>query len=266
MSSPSPPPRPRSPLPATPFLINLYHQTGSFPRPQDLQHPSTTTPHTPLYAFKTTTLLHLVHLLADAHPSVLPSPAIGTRVAFRLSFSDGRHLTTQDLGSVVIRGRNRDVDTGVDDDEEDKDDSEKTLHDVKFIVGDYLSCAILPPDEGTGKVVAAGGYLPVVGGGEEEEDVQGRRGGGGFRGGRDVVDGRRREEMGGGREGRGGFRGRGLGFGFGGGRGGPPMGGGYRGRGGFGGGGGGFPNGEWRRGENLPDGPLRGGFVARGGR
>lgn len=249
----------------TPFLINLYHQTGSFPRPQDLPH--LTTPHTPLYAFKKTSLLQLVHLLADADPSVLPSPAIGTRVAFRLSFSDGRLLTTHYLGSVVIRGRNRDVgDVGLDDDdEEEKDDSEKTLHDVKFVVGDYLSCAILPPDEKTGKVAASVGYVPVVGGGEEEEeDVGGRRGSGGSRGGRDVADGRRREEMAGGRGG--GFRGRGWGFGFGGGRGGPPMGGGYRGRGGFGGSGGGFPSGEWRRGENLPDEPLRGGFVERGGR
>lgn len=227
----------------TPFLINLYHQTGSFPRPQDLPH--LTTPHTPLYAFKKTSLLQLVHLLADADPSVLPSPAIGTRVAFRVSFSDGRHLTTHNLGSVVIRGRNRDVDTGVDDDEEEeKDDSEKTLHDVKFIVGDYLSCAILPPDEKTGKVVAAVGYVPVVGRGEEEEEEDAGRRRGGGRGG--------------------GFRGRRSGFGFGGGRGGPPTAGGFRGRGGFGGGGGGFPNGEWRRGENLPDGPLRGGFVARG--
>ncbi|KAK0738208.1 Sin3 associated polypeptide p18-domain-containing protein [Schizothecium vesticola] len=134
--------------------------------PQTRRPPPPHHPHTPLYAFKTTTLLQLVHLLADAHPAALPSPAIGTRVAFRLSFSDargGRRLTTKDLGSVVIRGRNRDVDTGMDDEDADaddeEDDGERTLHDAKFIVGDYLSCAILPPDEVTGKVVPAGvGY------------------------------------------------------------------------------------------------------------
>ncbi|KAK1835084.1 Sin3 associated polypeptide p18-domain-containing protein [Podospora conica] len=265
-NSPSPP-RPSSPPPATPFLLNLHHRKGSFHRQEELLHP--TVPPASLYAFKTTTLIQLVHLLADAHPSALPSPAIGTRVAFRLSFSpDARagRLTTKDLGSVVIRGRNRSIDTGMDDDDddpEDADDSDKTLHDAKFIVGDYLSCAILPPDEVTGETRSAVGLYSsaaAAAGGE------GAAGGGFPRGGRDGVDGRRREEFGGaGRRGGGGFRGRGSGFGAG--RGEPLPGWGFRGRGGFGDrDGGGFPGGEWRRGENLPAPPSRGRFVGRGTR
>ena len=101
---------------------------------------------------------------------------------------------------------------------------EKTLRDAKFVVGDYISCAVLapladgsvafPPPPVAAVTVPRGGY------------------GGGMRG-----------DFGG--------RGRENGFGSG-----------YRGRGGMRGSAGGFgaslPNGEWRRGEPVPEGPSGG--------
>jgi len=98
---------------------------------------------------------------------------------------------------------------------------EKTLQDARFVIGDYVSCAVLPPMEN-------GGVAPPPSGPAR----------GGFGAGR--GDFGRGGSMGPRENGYGGFRGRG----------------GQRGRGDFGGG---FvPTGEWRRGERVPDGPSGG--------
>jgi len=140
---------------------------------------------------------------------------------------------TKDLGSIVI-GQGG---PGVEDVLEGplEGDSEKTLQDARFVIGDFVCCAILPPLDG-------GGVAPPIVGGSG-----GGRGGYGFTGGRGGGDfGRlQRGDMGGG----GGFRGGGRG-----------------GRGGFGQQS--VPMGEWRRGERLPEGPAggrgRGGYGGRG--
>ncbi|EHK99120.1 hypothetical protein M7I_4952 [Glarea lozoyensis 74030] len=110
---------------------------------------------------------------------------------------------------------------------------EKTLQDARFVIGDYVSCAILPPLE-NGSVAPPPGGPPTRGFGGE------RRGGmsGDFapRGG-----------FGGPRENGFGFRGRGA-----------PRGGGF--------GQGMVPSGEWRRGERVPEGPAGSGGGFRGGR
>ncbi len=130
------------------------------------------------------------------------------------------------------------------------------LQDVRFVIGDYIAVAILPP-LGNGSVAPAPG--PALSGPGMA--------GGMARGGGRAVDGRRSgpqlafgggvAKMGGAREngfGSGGFRGRGRGGGGWGG--GPGLGlGGPRGAA--------LPSGEWRRGERLPDGPP--GFGGRGG-
>lgn len=125
-------------------------------------------------------------------------------------------------------------------------DPNKTLQDARFVIGDYISCAVFPPYS-NGSVAAAA--APVGSAGS-------RHGGGGL--GRDID------------------------FRAGGGRGGPTLGlrengyGGYRGRGGprTGGGAsnggrlgdGGLPSGEWRRGERIPDGPGGRGYGRGRGR
>lgn len=132
----------------------------------------------------------------------------------------------------------------------------KTLEDAKFVVGDYISCAILPPLEDTGAVAPAAGARTGRGSGVGEAPARGP-----------VIsplagppraDGSRASFSAGGPWGGGGGRGRGFGGGRGGGRGAR-----Y---------GGdidprerdrerdrdrdfGYPSGEWRRGERLPDVP-----------
>lgn len=110
---------------------------------------------------------------------------------------------------------------------------EKTLQDARFVIGDYVSCAILPP-------LANGAVAPPPAGATR----------GGF-GGRPQMGGE---------------------FGRGGGFGGPRengFGGGYRGRGGMRGGSsfgqGSVPSGEWRRGERVPEGPSGGRGRGYGG-
>jgi histone deacetylase complex subunit SAP18 len=99
-------------------------------------------------------------------------------------------------------------------------DPERTLQDARFVIGDYVSCAIFPPGA-NGEVAAP---LPPARGPRE-------------RGGRE-------NGYGGGRGGgyRGGAYGRGSSYGR------------------LNDGSGGLPQGEWRRGERLPDGPGGRGF------
>ncbi|KAK4106482.1 hypothetical protein N658DRAFT_555362 [Parathielavia hyrcaniae] len=169
-----------------PFHLKLFYRTGAFHRPDEFSTTSPTLPpHLSLHTWSDCTLLELSHLLLDASPSILPSPAIGTRLCFRLLYADTRaasgaatnnriivaaddHNTdnnshmpppryvAKDLGSVVLGrgGPGAGPDEGVSSDDDDEEEA-VTLADARFITGDLLSCAILPPDELTGDVVPA---------------------------------------------------------------------------------------------------------------
>ncbi|KAL2110008.1 hypothetical protein VUR80DRAFT_1699 [Thermomyces stellatus] len=135
---------------ACPFLLKLFYRTGSIIRPEDFaaRHPP---PHVEVYTHKYCTLTELAaHLTALLPPSLLPSPPIGTRLVFQLVYPDirnpnphQRRYLAKDLGSVVIGG---------DPDEEGigaagTNDDDRTLADAKFVVGDFVSCVVLPPLE-----------------------------------------------------------------------------------------------------------------------
>ncbi|KAL9601526.1 MAG: hypothetical protein Q9219_002478 [cf. Caloplaca sp. 3 TL-2023] len=246
-----------------PFHLKLFYRTGGFHRLDDFPLPPSPAsaplpPHLQIYTWPTCTLRELSHLLTSALPSLLPTPQIGTRLAFRLVYPDTRpppphhyqqhhqqqppsllpppRYLAKDIGTVVVGGEG-----GVYPSEEEEEvvrggvmagelggEPEKTLAEARFVIGDFLDCAVMVPGEG-GRVAG----VPRRGGG----------GGGEVRGG-----GRENGYAGGGGGGYGGGRGRG-----GGGRGG------YLGGSGGGSGGGrlggeGVPSGEWRRGESLPDG------------
>ncbi|KAF3012182.1 hypothetical protein E8E14_007320 [Neopestalotiopsis sp. 37M] len=215
-------------------------------------------PHLTLHTWPSCTLYELSHHVAFTEPAILPDPAIGTRLSFRLIYPDTRGAAgagagagqdpkymIKDLGSIVIG----DGDTEANSVEATDGGSTlasqadgglpaaghggeglKTLAEARFVVGDYISLAILPPLEdgsvapptaarmgrgaGAGEAGTVVGYAPGHLGRDRLHESGGRRGG---RGGRSD------------------------GFGWGG-------------RGGGGGGGGfGVPTGEWRRGEQLPD-------------
>ncbi|PSS22377.1 hypothetical protein M430DRAFT_98405 [Amorphotheca resinae ATCC 22711] len=234
----------------TPFYLKLFYRNGGFHRLDEFSPLGDLPPHLQIYTWPTATLRELSHLLTSAIPDLLPEPAIGTRLAFRLIFPDtrgasstsgpGRYMT-KELGSVVIG----DGGPGILPDEDEAaivaggqmagplgGEPDKTLQDARFVIGDYVSCAILPAMANgavapppSGPIRGAGGYGP---------------GRGDYGGGRAGPPGARENGYG--------FRGR---------RGGP------RG-GGFGQGiGAGVPSGEWRRGERVPEGPSgrgRGGY------
>lgn len=194
-----------------------------------------------IYTWQSCSLRELCKLLFSAVPTLLPQPYTGSRIAFRLVYPDiqgsnrpgapGRFIS-RDIGSVIVGARSGD------DDDMDADvadatsvaealkqldgDPDKTLADVKFLVGDYIACAILPPLS-DGSVPAVPPPLSGPGRGPHPGSFGGR-----------------------GREN--GFGGRGDYGGYG--------------RGGRGGGGrfddrrlssGGVPSGEWRRGEAPPE-------------
>ncbi|KAI1106899.1 Sin3 associated polypeptide p18-domain-containing protein [Jackrogersella minutella] len=146
-----------------PFMLRLFYRIGAFHRPDEFTA-STLPPHIAIHAWPDFTLTELVYSIAAAKPSLLPCPAIGTRLAFRLIFPDtrnnaagaGQTTTTtsttaaryavKDLGSVVIGDGGQGIDP--DDAEAEKEpeaDGDKTLDEARFVVGDYISCAVLPP-------------------------------------------------------------------------------------------------------------------------
>ncbi|KAK5014143.1 Sin3 associated polypeptide p18-domain-containing protein [Cryomyces antarcticus] len=244
----------------TPFLLKLFYRTGTFHRLDEFPSATTSTslpPHLQIYTWPTCTVSELTALLTSALPSLLPSPAIGTRLAFRLIFPDtrgpertgpGRYLS-KELGSVVVGAGG----PGVEDCAEGANgsegvtaalegDADRTLADARFVIGDYISCAIFPPLPNGSVAPAPTPAFPA----------SSRAGRSDF-GGRGSYSGPPRENgYGGGRGGYGGeYRGgrgssRGTGFGA------DRL------------GGGGVPTGEWRRGERLPEGPSGGGFRGRG--
>ncbi|KAK7953648.1 hypothetical protein PG996_014540 [Apiospora saccharicola] len=246
-----------------PFALQLVYRTGAFHRPDEFSAHHLP-PHLTVHTWNDCTLLELAHHLASAPSLLLPEPAIGTRLAFRLIFPDtrsgngggpsiyqssgggGGRFMVKDLGSLVIG----DGGPGLDPDDpecakqiDSSSDADKTLADARFVVGDYISVAILPP-LGDGSVAPASSARMGRGAGAGEA-------------------GRVRDRFSGIGGGPGGIRDRENGFGGGGrpgrsrGRGGGPGGPDDFGRGGV-------PMGEWRRGERLPDAPSAGRGRGRG--
>ncbi|GES62186.1 Sin3-associated polypeptide Sap18 [Aspergillus terreus] len=241
----------------TPFHLKLFYRLHNFHHLSDFAIPSspstsggpvsgpnairTQAPSTPtaalpaqhlqIYTWQSCTLRELSQLLTSALPSLLPDPAVGTRLCFRLIYPDtkaaatlgpdatgrGRYLS-KDMGSVVVGPREGSDAVDAADEGAGRGplrmqggDADKTLQDVRFVIGDYIDCAILPPLED-------GSVAPplTVGRGAISASV-----GGGMRAFRDA-----------------GFGGRSRG-----------------GRGGGGPGGDrGIPPGDWRRGERVPEG------------
>ncbi|ATZ54209.1 hypothetical protein BCIN_10g02250 [Botrytis cinerea B05.10] len=237
-----------------PFHLKLFYKNGSFPRIEEFNPHGELPLHVNISTWQSCTLRELSHLLATALPDILPDPAIGTRLSYRLIFPDSRpavsgpaRYVTKELGSVVIGEGG----PGILPDEEESSivgegimagslmgEPEKTLQDARFVIGDYVCCAILPP-------MADGGVAPPPSGPSRGGFAGGRSEMGGF-GGRGGM-GPRENGFGGGYRGRGGSRGGGFGQGMG------------------QSGAGGVPMGEWRRGERIPDGPSGGRGRGYGG-
>lgn len=149
-----------------PSLVKLFYRTNAFHSPADFSH-SITLPAAleaaslDLYIWPTTTLTEIASLFSSSVRDVLPSPCSGTRLGFRLVFQDqgdsggdgGRPLwIAKEMGSVVI-GEDLDESILNGDGEhlveqaavDPAGDGTKTLATSKFVVGDYICCAIFPP-------------------------------------------------------------------------------------------------------------------------
>ena len=250
MSSPPPNKTSIDRTTTTPFHLKLFyrqrdfHSLGEFPLPSPTGPPPSLPQHLQIYTWPSCSLRELSHLLTTALPNVLPSPSVGTRLSFRLVYPDTRpsvgpdtrgRYVSKEMGSVVVAPDDLDeegatngaVPAAV---KVRGDEADKTLQDARFVIGDYVDCAILPP-------LPDGGVAPPL--------VREARGpsysapGRGMSGPPGMV-----RENGFGRGRGGGYLG-GAGPGFG--------------RGGS------VPSGEWRRGERLPDSGYGGrGYSSRG--
>lgn len=258
MSAPNEPPATIDRQKTTPFHLKLFYRQHSFHQLSDfpIQSPAGANgsstgaplpPHLQIYTWQSCTLRELAQLLTSSLPKLLPDPAIGTRLSFRLVHpdtkptpgggpggfggsgdgpgADGRgKFLGKDMGSVIIGAK----DAG--NTKLQGEDAEKTLQDARFVIGDYVDCAILPP-------LSDGSVAPPI---VTRQPAGGSTLGGGMRAfGAPPV-----RENGYGR----------------------PRGGGGRGSNFFGGGGPGVPSGEWRRGERIPPGDREHGRGGGGGR
>lgn len=196
-------------------------------------------PHISVYTFPECTLNELALELAAAKPSVLPYPAIGTRLSFQLVCPDLRSVSAvnnalpryavKDLGSLVL-GQNL---AGASEPEfievggSTRGGGEnKTLNDARFVVGDYISCAILPCQSDGSVAPEYSGRRESSSGFRESRPSRGVNGFQGWDNG--FVQGDARESRGARRPSNGG-----AGSSF-------------------------IPMGEWRRGERLPPSRPRG--------
>lgn len=114
-----------------------------------------------IYTWLSCSVSELSKLIADNLPQLLPSPAVGTRLDFELVYPDLRAAPRSDgsgrfqrkpLGSVVLSAKDPGTNGVVGNEEEngtrrkhETGDEEKTLGDAKFVIGDYIDCAIFPP-------------------------------------------------------------------------------------------------------------------------
>ncbi|QKX61560.1 uncharacterized protein TRUGW13939_08712 [Talaromyces rugulosus] len=196
-----------------PFHLKLfyhkhaYHTLNDFPIPTPTGPNSNNhlPPHLEIYTWQSCTLRELSSLLAGALPSQLPSPQSGTRLCFRLIYPDTRGAATEgrgrylskDIGSVILGQSSKDESTaddahmngdrrrGPDKGPLRLDEADKTLADARFVIGDYVDVAILPPlDDGSVAPPVQGGRGPPggpLGGGMRAfgppRDNGGRRGG-----------------------------------------------------------------------------------------
>lgn len=231
----------------SPFALQLFYRTGAFHRPDEFATDSLP-PYIILHTWPDCTLGELVRHIAAADDRLLPSPAIGTRLAFRLIFQDTRgpalanKYTVKELGSVVIGDGGPGLDPEDVDAQRTLDDTDpdKTLADARFVVGDYISCAILPPLPDGSVAPASSARMGRGTGAGESRLAVGRAPNGPARD-RDAPFPRHGRGRGG--VGRGGyehFSARGARSGV--------------------------PSGEWRRGEQLPDMPTGGGHPRNRGR
>ncbi|XP_044717532.1 sin3 associated polypeptide p18 (SAP18) domain-containing protein [Hirsutella rhossiliensis] len=173
-------------LPA-PFLVHLVYRTSAFHRPDEFT-PTSLPPHVSFYTWPHCTLSELAMELAASKPSALPYPAIGTRLAFQLVYPDLRgappvndtspRYAVKDLGSIVIGQGGPGAETSGFGDSvsasRGEQDIGRTLGDARFVVGDYVSCAILPPLS-DGSVAPASNARRDVSSGLR--DARGQRGG-----------------------------------------------------------------------------------------
>ena len=140
------------------LCVNVYHRLDEF----DPTLPRLPT-HLQIYTWQSCTLRELCGLFFGTMPTLLPKPYVGTRIAFRLVYPDiqgssragaqGRYIS-RDIGSVIVGARtaNEENDTADEDGSRVAEalkqlngDPDKTLDDAKFLIGDYVTCAILPP-------------------------------------------------------------------------------------------------------------------------
>ncbi|KAI8808234.1 Sin3 associated polypeptide p18-domain-containing protein [Cladochytrium replicatum] len=144
----------------SPFLIRTFWKQSSHHSPDSFTPDKVPDNELHLYAWKDATLRELVSLLSPSIPDVHKPTA---RIQFRVICHDQVHQTernrlfSKEIGTVSNYPRGRSA-----------FDENKTLADVRFVVGDFLSIAVNTEESfGSGFVgaaAAAGASAPVSGG------------------------------------------------------------------------------------------------------
>ncbi|KAI9726459.1 MAG: hypothetical protein M1828_001281 [Chrysothrix sp. TS-e1954] len=157
----------------TPSLVRLFYKVDNFFRPDEFLNPTSLPPHLEIYTWPDCSLRELTQIITTqlsklktaqpdlGVPSSFTNNPAGTRVAFRLIFPDvqappsqarpPRYLT-RELGSVVVGEKEQSLADDLEGVEGRTLEGEgsKTLRDARFVIGDYVACAIcLPLQDGS---------------------------------------------------------------------------------------------------------------------
>lgn len=108
-----------------------------------------------IYTWPNCTLGELTSLFTSVLPAnVMPTPATGTRLVYKLIFPDTRATLVEGgrgkwidkpLGSVVIGGSGAELRDEDDATKGLEGDALKSLAAARFVIGDYIACSIYPP-------------------------------------------------------------------------------------------------------------------------
>lgn len=119
----------------TPFLIRIFSSHGGFHRADEFDVHSQPRNEINLYSWKDATLGELTTLLTKELVGDSDSPVSSFKFGYRLIYGDnarGRFLT-RDIGTVQVSHESR--------------DSQKSLQESRFVVGDWIDIAVLQPGD-----------------------------------------------------------------------------------------------------------------------
>lgn len=119
----------------TPFLLRVFSSHGNFHRLDEFDSDRQPRDELNIYSWKDATLGELTSLLAKELVGDSQRDLISYKFSYRLVFGDANHGRYQirDLGTIQLHDKSS--------------EAQKSLDDIRFVIGDWIDIAILKPGD-----------------------------------------------------------------------------------------------------------------------